>query len=222
MSEDSATRMLQSLLIHKDIVDSNPADAKAMVSWLTHLPLAIAQAAAYINENALTLADYMALLEGEEQEIIELLSEDFEDDARYSDVTNPVATTWLISFRQIQQRDPLAADYMSFLACIDHKDVPQVLLPPGPSRKKEMDAIGTLSREHPATLKSMAKLALGCHAQSRFQESIVLGLRAMEGQKKVLGEDHPETLSTMSHLAMTHSDLSQWKEAEAVRGSGGA
>jgi hypothetical protein len=58
---------------------------------------------------------------------------------------NPVTTTWLISFRQIQQRDPLAADYMFFMACIDHKDIPQFLLPPGSSRKKEVDAIGTLS-----------------------------------------------------------------------------
>ena len=64
----------------------------------------------------------------QEQEIIELLTEEFEDDARYSDMKNPVATTWLISFRQIQQRDPLAAEYMSFMACIDHKDVPQLLL----------------------------------------------------------------------------------------------
>jgi tetratricopeptide (TPR) repeat protein len=31
------------------------------------------------------------------------------------------------------------------MACIDHKDVPQFLLPPGSSRKQEMDAIGTLS-----------------------------------------------------------------------------
>lgn len=162
MSEGSATRMLQNLLIHKDIVDSSTADAKAMVSWLTHLPLAIAQAAAYINENAITLADYMALLDGEEQEIIELLTEDFEDDARYSDMKNPVATTWLISFRQIQERGPLAADYMSFMACVDHKEIPQILLPAGPSRKKEMDAIGTLGAYSFAT-RRLEPLSLDLH-----------------------------------------------------------
>ena len=162
MNEDSTVRMLQNLLIQKDLVDSSPADAKTMVAWLTHLPLAIAQAAAYINENGITLADYLALLDSQEQDIIELLTEEFEDDARYSDMKNPVATTWLISFRQIQQRDPLAAEYMSFMACIDHKDVPQLLLPPGPSRKKEMDAIGTLSAYSFVTRRS-EHLSLDLH-----------------------------------------------------------
>lgn len=137
--------MLRNSLIDKNLVDTRPADAKAMLAWLTHLPLAIGQAAAYINENGMALADFLALVDCQVQGIIDLLDEQFEDDARYSDSKNPVATTWLISFQQIQKRDPLAADYMSFIACIDHKDVPQLLLPPGSSRKQEMEAIGTLS-----------------------------------------------------------------------------
>ncbi|OAQ58116.1 kinesin [Pochonia chlamydosporia 170] len=144
MTEITAIHMLQNCLIDKALVDTRPGEARAMLAWLTHLPLAIAQATAYINENGITLADYLALVECQEQEIIGLLTEEFEDDARYSDSKNPVATTWLISFQQIQQRDPLAAEYMSFMACVDHKNVPQFLLPPGPSRKQEMDAIGTL------------------------------------------------------------------------------
>ncbi|TVY18739.1 Kinesin light chain [Lachnellula arida] len=145
MTEDTAIRMLRNSLIDKSLVETRPADAKAILTWLTHLPLAIAQAAAYINENGATLADYLALVHCQEQEIIDLLTDQFEDDARYPDSKNPVATTWLISFQQIQQRDPLAAEYMAFMACIDHKDIPQLLLPPGSSRKQEMDAIGTLS-----------------------------------------------------------------------------
>ncbi|KAG4427011.1 hypothetical protein IFR05_017506, partial [Cadophora sp. M221] len=68
----------------------------------------------------------------------------FEDHGRYRNVKNPVAITWLISFQQIRRRDPLAADYLSFICCINPKDIPQSLLPPGPSRKKEIDAVGTL------------------------------------------------------------------------------
>lgn len=156
MSEDSAVRMLRNQLIQKDLVDSAPAHAKTMAAWICHLPLAIAQAAAYVNENSITLAEYLALLDSQEKDIIELLSEEFEDDARYYDTKNPVATTWLISFRQIQQRDPLAADYLFFMACIDHKDIPQLLLPPGSSRKKEVDAIGTLSAYSFITRRSEA------------------------------------------------------------------
>jgi hypothetical protein len=56
-----------------------------------------------------------------------------------------VATTWLISFDQIRHRDPLAVNYLSFMAYIDLKDIPQSLLLVGAFRKKEMDAIGTLN-----------------------------------------------------------------------------
>ncbi|KAH0526001.1 hypothetical protein TsFJ059_009385 [Trichoderma semiorbis] len=80
----------------------------------------------------------------QEEDVIDLLSEDFEDDGRYHDLKNPIATTWLISFEQIRHRDPLAADYLSFMACVDAKDIPQSLLPPGQSRKQEMEAMGTL------------------------------------------------------------------------------
>jgi hypothetical protein len=83
-------------------------------------------------------------LHEKEKEVIDLLSEDFEDNGRYRDVKNPMATTWLISFEQIRERDALAAEYLSFMACVDPRDIPQSLLPPGPSRKKEMDAISTL------------------------------------------------------------------------------
>ncbi|OAA61263.1 Heterokaryon incompatibility [Niveomyces insectorum RCEF 264] len=69
------------------------------------------------------------------EDVIDLLSTEFEDEGRYVDIQNPVATTWLISFEQIRQRDPLAADYLSFAACVDAKDIPLSLLPPGLSPK---------------------------------------------------------------------------------------
>ena len=48
------------------------------------------------------------------------------------------------------------------MACIDHKDVPQILLPPEPSRKNEMDSIGTLSAYSFITRRS-EDLALDMH-----------------------------------------------------------
>jgi len=62
MPEEISTQMLRNFLIHKELVDSRPADTKAILTWLTHLPLAIAQVAAYINENGVTLADYLTLV----------------------------------------------------------------------------------------------------------------------------------------------------------------
>jgi hypothetical protein len=131
-------------VIRKAVQPSLPTTFLRKPAQLTYLPLAIVQAAAYINENRITLADDLSLLADQEEEVIDLLSEEFEDDGRYHNVKNPVATTWLISFEQIRYRDPLAADYLSFMVCIDPKDIPQSLLPAGVSRKRETDAIGTL------------------------------------------------------------------------------
>jgi GTPase SAR1 family protein len=143
MDENLATQLLQRCLVKQDLIN-HEQHTKALLQQLTCLPLAIIQAAAYINENGMALGDYLSLLDEQEEEVIDLLSEEFEDEGRYRSAKNPVATTWLISFEQIRQRDSLAAEYLSFMACVDAKDIPQSLLPPGPSRKKEMDAIGTL------------------------------------------------------------------------------
>ncbi|RYP11613.1 hypothetical protein DL767_011567 [Monosporascus sp. MG133] len=143
MDEAGGKQLLEKYLVDQDVLRSK-GDATALLARLTYLPLAIVQAAMYINANGIGLGDYLSLLEEQEEDVIDLLSENFEDEGRYHDVMNPVATTWLISFEQIRQRDPLAADYLSFMACVDAKDIPQSLLPQGQSRKKEMDAMGTL------------------------------------------------------------------------------
>jgi tetratricopeptide (TPR) repeat protein len=163
MNEDVAIQLLQKRLLNPDLVN-NRANTKALLKELTYLPLAIVQAVAYINENGIVFADYLSLLSEQEEDIIELLSEEFEDNGRYHNVIvkNPVATTWLISFEHIRHRDPLAADYLSFMACIHPKDIPQSLLPAGASQKKEIDAIGTLNA-YSFIIKRSADLALDLH-----------------------------------------------------------
>jgi tetratricopeptide (TPR) repeat protein len=143
MDDDGAIQLLEKSLIEPSLLNDQ-RDAKILLKELTYLPLAIVQAAAYINENSITLGHYLSLLNEQEESVIELLSEEFEDDWRYPSVKNPVTTTWLISFEQIRRRDPLASDYLSFMACIDRKDIPQSLLPDGAALKKKIEAIGTL------------------------------------------------------------------------------
>ncbi|KAF1977229.1 hypothetical protein BU23DRAFT_596681 [Bimuria novae-zelandiae CBS 107.79] len=161
MEEDAAARLLEKCLIDPKLIN-NRHGTSALLSQLTYLPLAIVQAAAYINENGIAIADYLSLLADQEEEVIDLLSEEFEDDGRYRDVKNLVATTWLILFEQIRQRDPLAAEYLSFMACVEPKDIPQSLLPPGPTRKKEIDAIGTLNA-YSFIIRWPADMALDLH-----------------------------------------------------------
>ncbi|RYP78486.1 hypothetical protein DL771_000439 [Monosporascus sp. 5C6A] len=143
MDEEAATLVLRNSLVNREVLNDGPT-VMQLLQLLTFLPLAIVQAAAYINENDMSLAEYVSLFDDREENIIEVLSEDFEDEGRYRDLKNPIATTWLISFEQIRVRDSLAVDYLSFMSCIDPKAVPQSLLPPAQTKKNAIDAIGTL------------------------------------------------------------------------------
>ncbi|KAJ9132607.1 Kinesin light chain 1 [Pleurostoma richardsiae] len=212
MDETGARHLLQECLVDLDLLDSQE-DATALLVWLTYLPLAIVQAAAYINENGIGLRGYLSLLDEQEEDVVDLLSEDFEDEGRYRDVKNPVATTWLISFEQIRQRDRLAADYLSFLACVDAKDVPQSLLPPGQSRKKETDAIGTLLG-YSFIAKRSADSALNVH------RLVHLATRNWLRKEGLLHDWTYRAIARlaelMHNLARTFGEQGRWKEAEEL------
>jgi hypothetical protein len=97
MGEDAAAQLLGKCLVNLDLINCR-LDTNALLLQLTYLPLAIIQAAAYINENAISLADYLLLLAEQKAEVIDLLSEEFKDNGRYCLIKNLVATTWLILF----------------------------------------------------------------------------------------------------------------------------
>jgi len=144
MDENTAVQLLEKCLVNQSLIN-NRQDTTALLAELTHLPLAIVQVAGYINENGITLADYIARLAKQEKEMIDLLSEGFDDYWRYDYIKNPVAVTWLISFEQIRRRDPFVADYLLFMACVDSKNIPRSLFPSSKSPKTEIDAIRTLA-----------------------------------------------------------------------------
>ncbi|KAF4633228.1 hypothetical protein G7Y89_g4890 [Cudoniella acicularis] len=144
MDEDTGIEVLSNSLIDQEILNDRQAMLE-LLNQLTFLPLAIVQASAYINENCIALSEYLSFLNDTEENVIELLSEDFEEEWRYRDSKNPVAATWLVSFDQIRHRDPLAIEYLSFMSCLEPKNIPPFLLPPAQSKKKGIDAIGTLS-----------------------------------------------------------------------------
>jgi hypothetical protein len=145
MDQADAKKILENTLIQKNILEEHEATVK-FLELLACLPLAIVQAAAFINENEISISSYIALYEDGEDQAIELLSEDFEDRGRYrdKDMKNPIATTWLISFNQISLQDRLAIDYLSFMSCLVPQRIPESLLPLAQSKIKMTTAIGTL------------------------------------------------------------------------------
>ena len=143
MDPPEAAEFLEKSLVQNDGLRDDPATAD-LLKELTYLPLAITQAAAYINIKQVPLAEYVGLLHGTQQSIISLMSKEFRDNTRYPGSQNAVATTWLVSFDQIRKADNAAADLLSFISCIEPKGIPQSLLPDCGSREELIDAIGTL------------------------------------------------------------------------------
>ncbi|KAL1607816.1 hypothetical protein SLS60_002754 [Paraconiothyrium brasiliense] len=145
LAEVEAREMLRKRLLPAQ--QQQLQDRKTVTKFLDMLAffaLAIVQAVAFVNTHEVTLADYISDYQNSEGDAITLLGEEFEDQGRYRDSKNPVATTWYISFKQIQKENRLAADYLSFMACIVNTNIPASLLPAGGSRVEQKKALGTL------------------------------------------------------------------------------
>ena len=143
MNEEEAKSLLTKSLTNKNLIDDEKGVA-TLLEQLTYLLLALAQAAVYLNRNRISIAKYVELLTGTEQDIISLMSREFHDSTRYNGSLNAVATTWLVSFHQIQKSNSAATKLLLFLSCIEPKAIPQSMLPPLPSEEAMVYAIGTL------------------------------------------------------------------------------
>jgi tetratricopeptide (TPR) repeat protein len=142
MHIDDAEQMLRNLL-EKPKILSDHENTKELLHTLTCLPLAIVQAASYLNKNDESITTYLKLLRQPEDNVIKLLSEAFNDQGRYKTALNPIATTWLVSFQQIKRENPLAARYLAFASCLSEKNIPQSLFARR-SEKEMVDALGVL------------------------------------------------------------------------------
>lgn len=143
MSRSDASSFLEKSLIKKILPDDRKS-VDELLEELIYLPLAIAQAAAYLNMNKTTIAKYLQLLRHTEQDTISLMSKEFRDQTRYKGSANAVASTWVVSFTQLRERDAAAADLLAFMSCIEWKAIPQSLLPEMQSQEQREEAIGTL------------------------------------------------------------------------------
>ncbi|RSM18258.1 hypothetical protein CDV31_002984 [Fusarium ambrosium] len=143
MEPEEALKFLGKSITSKPLLADHSLVSE-LLKELTYLPLAIAQAAAYLNRNKITITRYLELLRGTEQEMISLLSREFPDRTRYSGSKNAVATTWLVSFDQILAHDPMAAKILRFISRIEPKDIPLSILPRGELEEELTYSVGTL------------------------------------------------------------------------------
>jgi hypothetical protein len=115
-------------------------DERALVLALENIPLAIAQAAAYIANRSplVTVAAYLRLFHESESKRTRLLqNEDSTDLRRDPSIRYAVITTWQVSFEQIRQELPAATDLLALMSMFDRQGIPEGLL--RDSDQDEMD-----------------------------------------------------------------------------------
>jgi len=98
--------------------------AQVLAEALGHLPLALAQAGAYIKNAGKSLADYLEMYRTYEQKILER-------GKPAADYKNTVATTWEISFEQVEERMPAAVNLLHLCAFLAPDNIPRNLLSEG-------------------------------------------------------------------------------------------
>ena len=210
--EDIAMQMLKNSLNNQEILNDDPT-ALDFLSRLAFLPLAIVQATAYINENDISLQKYLSLWDDKEENVITVLSKDFEDEGRYrsQNQKNPVATTWLISFEQIRHRDELAVKYLSFMSCLDPKMIPQSLLPPAETIGKALEAIGTLTaysfivKQKDQTFDLHRLVHLATRSWLREQKSLTEWMRKATARLADVFPDHNHQNRTLWRAYLPHA-----------------
>lgn len=135
-------------LFKKSLLRKSPRDNDGIMIDLLHelecLPLAITQAAAYINTNKIAVSDYLLLLKNTDGDAIIILSRNFDDKTRYPNSANAVAKTWTITFNKISEQDKLAANLLAFISYIEWKAIPRSILPTDHPKAQLEEAIGTL------------------------------------------------------------------------------
>ena len=107
---------------------SDDSDLAVLTEQLGNLPLTLVQAAAFIQENTLSIKTYLDILQSSDEARVNLLSQAFEEMGRDSAVPNAVTTTWMISFNQIKEQQPYAAGLLSLMSFFNRQDIPKSLL----------------------------------------------------------------------------------------------
>jgi hypothetical protein len=116
------------------------------VEILGRIPLAVTQAAAYINRNKIALSKYLAALEKDNQNLIDHLCIELQDHRRAWGYPNSVFRTWRLSFEQIRLLDVRAAELLSLMAMLDGQQIPQDLMQSSGERDVDfLTALGTLA-----------------------------------------------------------------------------
>jgi tetratricopeptide (TPR) repeat protein len=102
------------------VPELDPADAKRVADALGHLPLAVEQAAAWLEETGMPAGVYVEQLATQSIRILSL--------NQPADYPTPVVATWNLSFEQLKERSPAAVRLLQLCAFLSPGPISMTLL----------------------------------------------------------------------------------------------
>jgi tetratricopeptide (TPR) repeat protein len=125
MDESEGLQLLRNKLQDPPVEES----AVDLLRALDCIPLAVVQAAAYINRRGrMTVAGYVAEFRKDSKKRESLLNWDAGELRRDESASNSVVTTWQMSFEQIQRERQSAADLLSLMSFFNPQGIPESVL----------------------------------------------------------------------------------------------
>ncbi|MBA2392935.1 MAG: TIR domain-containing protein [Ktedonobacteraceae bacterium] len=154
------------------------------------LPLALDQAASYIEETGCGLSEYLELYQTRHQDLLK---------RRGKLVTGhpeTVATTWSLSFQKVEQEDKAAAELLHLCAFFAPDAIPIEIIREGASQQHA--------------------LAHLYQAQGKYSEAEELYREASATFEKVLGREHPNTIIGIKNYVSLLREMNRTTEAGAL------
>ncbi|KAI8686582.1 NACHT domain-containing protein [Fusarium keratoplasticum] len=123
MERDEACQLLQ----RKLGLNHDNGTAADLVRVLDYMPLAITQAAAFINRRAprMSTSKYLDEFQRSDKKRASLLNREAGDLRRDESASNSIVATWQITFDQIRRERPSAADLLSFMSFFNPQGIPE-------------------------------------------------------------------------------------------------
>jgi tetratricopeptide (TPR) repeat protein len=130
-NDEAKCLLLKSIPEHLSRVNSKRRDraAQELLEELGNLPLAVAQAAANIVDQHLSLTEYVSLYRDKKRRMGLMKSpvRDYQSkDPRHS--SQSILVTWELSFEHLQKRNPLSVTLISYLGCFHWRGIPKRLV----------------------------------------------------------------------------------------------
>jgi hypothetical protein len=179
-------------------------EALDLVRALDYIPLAVKQAASYINSRGFraSLRSYIEGVQDTATMKAKLLLHDSGDLRRYEDALNSIVLMWKINLDHIMQDHPTAADLLSLMSSL------------------MINAIDGNRRAHgdnsPHTLNSKRMLAFIYRYQGRWREAELLTLQLIESWGNLFAADHRHNSQSRADLAHIYCDQLRWKDVEPL------